>query len=388
MCSFAGRAVTCFNDNIWRAVRQRDELSDDFLADPNFIGPFKAGGGKGGDLMAFTTDGSFIIKELSKGDHECLQNITESFVERIIGGNSLIVTIYMHFEDRTQEPVRTYKVMRNIFRHKGPYAGLYDLKGCDDDKTLEANGRKVKAVHKRIWHLHMWCGNCAWSDDRMTYYQGKVAARTVNILLTTQQKRAVVSRLKMDTDWLAEKGLMDYSLLVGVKRITQAEFDSDDVARWSHAAPNGELRQPLLCRVEPTSPGPDGAGVGDITLVYIGIIDFLQAWTMGKKIAMVLKTFERKKATVPPDIYGQRFYEHFERSIKSGATPVGRNEEGAHEWTPSSNRRMSRDPTLQDFPEETRDQMHAYYSCRSMESEKATLQPSKGCAPCFSFVKY
>merc|ERR1712087_994104 len=104
-----------------------------------------------------------------------LLRVTASFVERLLSGSSLLCTIYLHYRDGDR---RHFLVMRNILTHKGPFEGLYDLKGCADDKTLQAKGRKVKAVHKRIWHLHMWCGNCAWSDDRMTYYQGKVQART------------------------------------------------------------------------------------------------------------------------------------------------------------------------------------------------------------------
>merc|ERR1740139_1146308 len=104
----------------------------------------------------------------------------------------------------------------------------------------------------------------------MTYHQGKVAARTVDIPLTAPQKEVVVKWLKLDTDWLAENSLMDYSLLVGIKRISRADAEADKVVRRAQAASGQELRQPLVCQTE------WGRGTGDITLVYIGIIDFLQ----------------------------------------------------------------------------------------------------------------
>lgn len=45
----------------------------------------------------------------------------------------------------------------NLRLHKGNfYDFTYDLKGCADDKFLLKDGEPVPAVHKRIWHLHMW----------------------------------------------------------------------------------------------------------------------------------------------------------------------------------------------------------------------------------------
>lgn len=393
MCCVAGKEVKLWNDDLWRTIRERDGISSDFLADPAYVGPFKNGGGKGGDLMAFTVDGGYIIKELGKGDHACLAGITGSFVERIKGGQTLLVTIYLHFTDPSQD--KAYMVMRNLLKHKGPFVGLYDLKGCADDKTLEANGRKVHTVHKRVWHVHMWCGDCAWSDDRMTYFQGKVAARAIEILVTKRQRADVVSRLRLDTDWLSENNLMDYSLLVGVKRISQAEFALDKVARWSHSAPIGELRQPLLSRAGLQSRGPDGKDVGDVTLVYVGIIDFLQAWTLGKKIAMGLKVLERNKATIPPLDYSHRFFTHFEQAIQGTAEPLAKTveEENGNNRVPVQ--------ALTDFPEEPTQSVHAYYSCTSMappaETPRRTSmvpgphssrQIGSGCASCFPFVVF
>lgn len=382
MIVVAGKEVQPCSDKYWKILRDRDGIDNAFLADPNYVGPFKSGGGKGGDLMAFTTDGAYIIKELGKGDHEALCSVTESYVQRIQGGQSLLVTIYLHFTDPSEE--RSYMVMSNILRHPGPWVALYDLKGCADDKTLEANGRKVKAVHKRIWHVHMWCGNCAWSDDRMTYHQGKVAARTVDIPLTAPQKEAVVKWLKLDTDWLAENSLMDYSLLVGIKRISRADAEADKVVRRAQAAPGQELRQPLVCQTE------WGRGTGDITLVYIGIIDFLQAWTMGKKIAMVLKVMERNKATIAPVPYAARFYEHFERSIAGKSKPVElreltKEEEAAFEQSAQ----VTKSP--RSSPEDVSEEMRTYYSCKSVATTATRLPTfrksrSVGCSSCFTFI--
>lgn len=341
----AGKEVSPYNDHMWGVIRERDGVPNSFLQDADYVGPFKPGGGKGGDLMACTKDGRYIIKELGGGDHECLLSITSSFVKRIKDGQTLLVTIYLHYTDPKEE--RSFMVMRNIIQHTGPFLGLYDLKGCADDKTMEFNGRKVKTVHKRIWHLHMWCGNCTWSDDRKKYYQGKVDARKVDIMLTAKQKMGITNCLQLDTDWLAENNLMDYSLLVGVKRMSRAEFEADKIAQFVMGS-SDELRQPLMHL--------EG---GDVILTYIGIIDFLQTWTFGKKVAMALKVLERNKATIPPPAYAVRFYEHFNQHIKGSAKPLdGKKEaEGTNgKWTEAPSELIGDDAC---------EEMNSYYSCRS-----------------------
>jgi len=369
-----GKKVTPHNDKFWRKLRERDGIDHDFLADPQYIGAFKSGGGKGGDLMAFTTDCAYIIKEVGKGDHEALLRVTPSYFERVKDGSSILCTMYLHYTDESDH---SYMVMRNILRHARPWQGLYDLKGCDDDKTLERNGQKIAVVHKRIWHVHMWCGNCTWTDDRMTYYQGKVAARSLQILLTPAQKARISKHLKLDTDWLAEEGLMDYSLLVGTKRLTRAEFEADDVARWACTGAEDELRQPMVHVVEAVGePGPEGAGKGDVMLVYVGIIDFLQSWTTGKKIAMYLKVMERNKATIPPAAYAERFYRHFDNALRGGAMPLHR--DAIPGIKTSDIKLVGVDPHMQD--EETQDQMRSYYSCRSNVDTRSSAKPPRPAA--------
>mmetsp|Transcript_67388 Transcript_67388/g.171026 ORF Transcript_67388/g.171026 Transcript_67388/m.171026 type:complete len:386 (-) Transcript_67388:113-1270(-) len=305
----AGSPVEAFQDDLWRKVRVRDGVPSNFLEHPSVVGEFKPGGGKGGDLMAFTTCGRYIIKEI-KGDHQSLLTVAHSYCERILQGNTLLCKVYLHYRDPSSD--KTYMVMGNILSHKGPWVGLYDLKGCADDKTLISNGRKIKVVNKRIWNVHLWCGQCAWTDDRVVYYQGKVAARGLSVTLTDEQRASVIERLKLDTAWLSGNNLMDYSLLVAMCRVRIEDLDQDAAACWARRAPPSELRFPLIHR----------QGKKDVMLVYIGIIDFLQQWTGAKQIAMCLKFAERNKATIPPAPYAQRFLDHFSGKMSGGAVPL------------------------------------------------------------------
>ena len=51
-----GETVQTYNDTHYKKLRERWGLGDDFLATFDFTKNMKGGGGKGGDLMGFTTD--------------------------------------------------------------------------------------------------------------------------------------------------------------------------------------------------------------------------------------------------------------------------------------------------------------------------------------------
>merc|ERR1719409_2464341 len=118
-------------------------------------------------MMAFIGN-DFVVKNLNQGDHESLLDISASYVEHMTKGDSLLAPIYLHWQD--EEDGNNYFVMGSTCG-KGPFLFLYDLKGCDDDKTLEKDGKHVQAIHKRFYNLCMWCGTCAWSDARVIYFQ-------------------------------------------------------------------------------------------------------------------------------------------------------------------------------------------------------------------------
>merc|ERR1712083_1281836 len=122
-------------------------------------------------------------------------------------------------------------------------------------------------------------GTCCWSQARMLYYDGKVAARKIKFAVTSQQRAEVLGALRRDTEFLAEHNLMDYSLLVGVKRGPRGSFDHEPVGAF----------RPLVV--------PDG---NMDKALYIGIIDFLQRWDAAKVVAHYVKCLEHNKATIHP----------------------------------------------------------------------------------------
>ena len=93
-----------------------------------------------------------MVKELSQGDHLCLLDITSSYYEHLSAGHSRLSAIYLHYRDDATG--RVFFVMRNELG-PGPFQEMYDLKGCDDDRTLMASGKAVNPVRKRIWNSEL-----------------------------------------------------------------------------------------------------------------------------------------------------------------------------------------------------------------------------------------
>lgn len=287
----AGREVLLFNDHLYSELRSLAGVPDDFTNGGwNFNQDFAGGGGKGGTLMA-KLGTSYIVKELSPGDHKVLLDIATPYSEHVRGAESLLCPTYLHFKD--VESGRLFFAMRNTVG-AGELTALYDLKGCADDKAMVLDCKKIEAVHKRLWNVGMWCSKSGWSPERKTYYAGKVSARSLTLAIGTKAQRdTVVQCIKRDCDFLAKMRLMDYSLILAIKQVPSGSAGGTGPST---------TQRPLVRK------GPDGQ---DIT-VHLSIIDFLQGWTTGKKVARVIKCAECNKATIPPRNYANRFARHFE----------------------------------------------------------------------------
>lgn len=93
-----------YNDQHFSKIRAFIGLTDDFI-DAGFSfntkdkgGNMAAGGGKGGQLMGFTKDRLFIIKELNDTDHGTLLKVAEDYADHIVHPDgSLLCKILGHF---------------------------------------------------------------------------------------------------------------------------------------------------------------------------------------------------------------------------------------------------------------------------------------------------
>lgn len=284
----AGRHVSLCSDEYFSELRRIAGVPDDFANEGWSFETLGSSGAKGGCLMAFIGS-EFVVKELSSDDHQSLLSIAQSYFEHVRTGDSLLSAILLHFEDSATG--RRFFVMRNVVGN-GPFLAKYDLKGCNDDRTLELFGHKLCPSRVLLWSAAHWCGPLSGGGgDWALYSSGKWAAARADLVVTEKQREEVIRRMRRDTAWLTGHQLMDYSLMVGVKT-GKPGF-----------APEGRLGQVSL---------PRACSDGSEVAVCIGIIDFLQRWNMKKIAARAIKFLECNKATVPPGTYARRFCNHFE----------------------------------------------------------------------------
>ena len=156
--------------------------------------------------------------------------------------------------------------------------------------------------------------------------------------LPDAQARELVQQLDRDTKFLASRGIMDYSLLVGItmqeyhvktyarRESCQLAEDGADVRHSdgaSAAAPS--LDEPRagdsLASKACTVPARIAQGPATYTL---GIIDMLQEWDLGKRAEACCKVrckcqSRRGISAVAPSEYQERFMDHVENIIAEDA---------------------------------------------------------------------
>jgi hypothetical protein len=299
------REIQTWHDEHFAKLRKMCGVEPDFLVDQFSNKDFKSGGGKGGDLMAFTRNRQYIVKELNAGDHATLLKVTPRYERHVTTGPTLLCVFLMHYRDVASG--KPFIVMGNCLLTTpgfGAFDEMLDLKGCAGDKRMEVNGHKIEAVHKRFCNVQMWLGRRFWSEAREAYLEHKTAARKWSVALPKDIQEQIAAAISRDcSEFLIPEALMDYSLIVGRKSI---KHPGGAVLEEVKSKPKTQLanwRSPFLF---PT-------GDGKAEYISMGIIDFLQVWNAAKVVAMVVKFLKTDKATVPPRAYGKRFIQQLNR---------------------------------------------------------------------------
>jgi len=167
----------------------------------------------------------------------------------------------------------------------------------------------VPQVHKR-WYMVHWLLAEALGDcvgilplGRKRYKSGKTRARTQVFKLEFNDWAEVSRSVRHDVDFLKACGLCDYSLIIG--SLSEKVKDNGDLPVF----PGGMFgRQPYIIRR------------GEWMIAYyVGIIDFLQGWTTGKKVAHVIKVGFAPKpiSTIQPEEYAAQFLEANEKRFEA-----------------------------------------------------------------------
>lgn len=203
-----GEECATYDDAQHKKIRAAFGVPEDFLASFDWSKGLKPGGGKGGNLMGFTPDRTYIVKEVNETDHKMMCTLAAAYCEHLLAPEgSLLTHMYAHIQRPKSK--KRYLVMNNCIPDASPDPAkqtkcIYDLKGCADDKTMLDHGVEVPAVHKRFSKPAMWCGTGMWSKERHTYFQGKVYARKATFAVSPASKEWLMLRIARDCGFLKE----------------------------------------------------------------------------------------------------------------------------------------------------------------------------------------
>lgn len=261
-----------------------------------------ARGGKSGSLFMKTRDERFVIKELSTIEMKTFHEISQQYFEYLISTAiqqrlcvlSRILGIF-HVEFKNTLSVDTHRsdvlVMENLFHDRMQLSCIYDLKGSlrkrlvdeaslfrptTDQDSTETQNETTKVNSSDSSHMASTITEARHSTFAhpqkpvpVLLDQNLLNSSIDNPLyLRVHSKNALSHCLRVETEFLANLFLMDYSLLVGIDPSTNQ--------------------------------------------LVVGLIDYLRKFTFDKRMEMMIKqTITSAQAPPPtiltPDLYRERF---------------------------------------------------------------------------------
>ncbi|KAF5396345.1 1-phosphatidylinositol-4-phosphate 5-kinase, partial [Paragonimus heterotremus] len=260
-------------------------------------------GGKSGSLFMKTRDERFVVKELSTIEMKTFHEISQQYFDYLIGAaleqrlcvlSRILGIFHVGFKNSLSGEAHRFDVlvMENLFHDRTQLAFIYDLKGSlrkrlvdessafknsskPSNADLPVTGQLSENRHTVVARGGSNVVECNQLDSDgskrppVLLDQNLLNASVDSPLyLRVHSKNALSHCLQVDTDFLANLFLMDYSLLVGVDLSTNQ--------------------------------------------LVIGLIDYLRKFTFDKRMEMMIKqTITSVQGPPPtiltPDLYRERF---------------------------------------------------------------------------------
>jgi hypothetical protein len=236
---------------------------------------------KSGSFFFFSHDGQYMLKSMSNKEARVLQGMLagyfahmrdnpRSLLPRFLGMYSFAVGDGAN-APRAGNAVH-FVVMQSVFAGARELYRQFDLKGSQFSRTTVCPAGKDENL-------------CTFKD--MDFRRSHASAPDTFVSLSAGKKAQFLEQVKKDAGFLRDRGIMDYSLLLGISTEVRAGADTSRDAFVS----------------------ADGKRV-----YYLGLIDVLQTWDFSKKAEKLLKTKLRGAAAdslsaTPPIPYYDRFVE-------------------------------------------------------------------------------
>lgn len=273
-----------------RAIRQHFGISDaefrESVVDTALKEVGRMRSGKSGAMFWFSADNKYVIKFITRSERKTLSAIISKYARYIKSvGKTLLPAICAAFKVACRGWDARFMVMNNVFDCPNGLDQRFDLKGTTEDRYV-----KGLAEHATGKDLNF--------GDRRLH-------------LSPYTQDLLVSVLSSDIEWLRAAGIMDYSLLLGIRFMRAGE----------------SLPEPASCRPTTLHARFQECQGGVMSysqeegccVLYVGIIDVLQMYTMKKKAARAIKKYTigcvREIDTEPPSYYASRIVRYLTSKI-------------------------------------------------------------------------
>ncbi|XP_078411870.1 phosphatidylinositol 4-phosphate 5-kinase type-1 gamma [Cetorhinus maximus] len=273
--------------------------------------------GASGSLFYVTSDDEFIIKTVVNKEAEFLQKLLPGYYMNLNQNpRTLLPKFYGLYCVQSGGKNIRVAVMNNVLPRVVKMHLKYDLKGSTYKRRASRKEReKCRPTFKDL-------------DFMQDFSEG--------LLLDTDTNSALVKTLQRDCLVLESFKIMDYSLLLGVHNLDQAERERQSEGSLSTSDEKRPIAQKALYSTAMesiqggTSRGesidtddtmggiPAVNGKGERLLLYIGIIDILQSYRLIKKLEHTWKALVHDGDTVSvhrPNFYAERFYKFMSNTV-------------------------------------------------------------------------
>ena len=260
--------------------------------------------GKSGSFFFHSSDGKYMIKTIKKTEFQTLLNILPEYHKYVQENPNTFLTRYFGLH-RMKCYKRKHKViydiyicvMNNIFDLKKPelIKNVYDLKGSTFKRIT-----KFKDIEK------------GFAKKDLNFVKEGVLLK-----LKEADKRIVLQQILKDSDFLALKNVIDYSLLVGVVKLKDDHHHHFDALLFSKDSKDTQDEEVFQGKgfFEKDFDGSKFLDSLDGQFrFYVGIIDTLTQFGVFKKTEFVAKRVFQGKgiSCIPPRKYQQRFCKFME----------------------------------------------------------------------------
>jgi 1-phosphatidylinositol-4-phosphate 5-kinase len=274
--------------------------------------------GASGAFMFFCGGGEYIVKTIRAREAAVLHSflpVYASYIKR--HADSLLCRFLGSYSLEVYSQTFYFVVMLNCFDPTAYINERFDIKGSWVGRSAEP-GKKTK---------RQVCRHCNeyFVPAKQTQCKAVVGNHEANVVLKDNDLRTKISLppgeaanvlkiLKRDSELLGKLGVIDYSLLIGVKKwkfgveITSNMVDFNPSA--SPAKQSNGHKGPKSTFHAHTVTGP--------AVYHFGIIDFLQNWTFQKRVERAFKIYFTRKdpdglSVMPPLPYKARFQAKLEQ---------------------------------------------------------------------------